>query len=83
MTYISLRDNNGVLCSTVTNPDTSYGIFFEDKVIDGIYHSWDKEDFPSLTSAKEHMNDIIANNPEWRDRLTVFKITVEKVSNLA
>jgi hypothetical protein len=72
-----------VLCSTVTNPDTSYGVYFEDKVIDGIYHIWDREEYSYLASAKEHINDIIVDNPEWKDRLTVFKITVEKVSDNA
>jgi hypothetical protein len=73
MNYFNMR--------TITNPDTFWGVYFQDKIIEGVYHSFDNEEFLSEESAKNHLKEIEDASSEYKGRLIVFKITVEALKN--
>ncbi len=66
--------------TSVTDIDSYYSVYFQDKIVESIYHPWDGQDFYHLEEAKKHIEDILVEEPEWSNRLTVFKISTEKVN---
>jgi len=71
---------NWINMRTVTKEDTVYGVYFEDKIVEGIYHSFDKEEFYTQSQANNHLKELEEASPEWAGRLSIFKIAVEKIS---